>query len=184
MHMKKLDTKTVIGTAAGLAVIALFFWYGAPGTQQAQQEQERLAAPSEEQVASIRAAFEGISPEDADYVELLPGLKMFEFTAGTGVEVLKDKSVAIHYVARFENGVQFDSSVERNQPLLFVYGQSQLIPGIEAGLAGARVGSIRRIIVPAELGYGKAGVVLEDGTVVIPPDAALEFDVAVVGVEE
>jgi peptidylprolyl isomerase len=182
--MQKLNLKTSIGIVSGLAVVALFFWYGLPGAELPEQNEPEMNTAAQQEVAAIRSAFESLSPEESDFVALPGGVLMFELISGDGPEVGKDKSIAIHYTARFESGIQFDSSIERNQPLLFVYGQNQLIPGVEAGLAGAHTGSVRRIIVPPELGYGEDGVVLEDGTVVIPPNAVLIFDVSVVNVEE
>ncbi len=39
-----------------------------------------------------------------------------------------------------------------------------------------RVGGIRSLIIPPDLAYGKKGFAIQ-GTLVIPPDAALEFDI-------
>lgn len=39
-------------------------------------------------------------------------------------------------------------------PLLFVVGDGTVLPGLENGILGMRRGGIRRIIVPAAVGYG------------------------------
>lgn len=36
------------------------------------------------------------------------------------------------------------------------YGKAQLIPGVQLGLAGMKVGGIRRLIIPETLGYPNA----------------------------
>lgn len=36
------------------------------------------------------------------------------------------------------------------------YGKAQLIPGVQIGLAGMKVGGIRRLIIPETLGYPNA----------------------------
>jgi|GEM_PF-3946698 len=64
------------------------------------------------------------------------------------------------------------------QPLEFVVGQGNVIRGWDEGLTTAmRVGGRRRLLIPAELGYGAQGA----GT--IPPNAMLIFDVEVVRAE-
>ena len=82
------------------------------------------------------------------------------------------------------DGTQFDSSLERSQPLVFVFGQGQLIAGFEQGIAGMRVGGVRHIVIPANLAYGTDGIATPDGVVIIPPNASLIFDVFLVGVDE
>lgn len=184
MHMHTSTIKTMIGVVAGLAIVALFFWSDFPVRRNQEEGQTPVSSQDQSQATSIKAAFNSISPVESEYESILGGVRVYELVAGEGAQVLAGSSVAIHYTGRFENNVQFDSSIDRGQPLLFVYGQKQLIPGLEAGLEGARVGSIRRVVVPATLGYGVEGVVAEDGTVIIPPNATLIFDVAVISSEE
>ncbi len=163
-----------------MAVIALFFWFGAPLDQVSD-----TARSGQNNQATAGAPLIPTEPEQ--FVEDYggnKGLQVAEVTVGTGDEIQVGKVVAVHYVGRLADGTQFDSSVDRGQPLAFVYGQGQLIKGFEEGLSGSRVGSVRRIIIPSDLGYGASGVTLPDGTVMIPPNATLVFDVTVVSVGE
>jgi FKBP-type peptidyl-prolyl cis-trans isomerase SlyD len=61
--------------------------------------------------------------------------------------------VSIHYTLTVDGSV-VDSSSGR-EPLQYVQGEGMLVPGIEAGLAGAEAGEKRRVkVAPAE-GYGE-----------------------------
>jgi FKBP-type peptidyl-prolyl cis-trans isomerase 2 len=61
--------------------------------------------------------------------------------------------VSIHYKLTVEGSV-VDSS-EGREPLEYVQGQGMLVPGIEAGLAGAVAGEKRHVVVAAAEGYGE-----------------------------
>ncbi|MBA3825181.1 MAG: FKBP-type peptidyl-prolyl cis-trans isomerase [Ktedonobacterales bacterium] len=68
--------------------------------------------------------------------------------------------------------LRFDSSVDRGQPFSFDLGKGSVIKGWDLGVAGMKVGGKRRLIIPADLGYGARGA-----SGVIPPNAQLIFDV-------
>lgn len=67
---------------------------------------------------------------------------------------------------------KFDSSVDRGTPFQFVIGVGQVIRGWDEGVMQMKVGEKRRLIIPAELGYGARGA-----GAAIPPNATLVFDV-------
>eukprot|EP01031_Cornospumella_fuschlensis_P028281 gene28281-34149_t len=81
-------------------------------------------------------------------------------------------SISIDYVAYLEDGTCFDSSRGRGQPLNFVLGAGQIIPGIEMVLPLMSRGTGVRIVVPPEYGYGEKGY-----PPIIPPKATLLFEV-------
>src|SRR5690606_42037185 len=76
-------------------------------------------------------------------------------------------------------GEKFDSSRDRGQPFRFVVGNGEVIKGWDEGVQGMRVGSQRRLIVPSDLGYGPRG-----SRGVIPPNAALVFDIELLAIEQ
>ena len=54
----------------------------------------------------------------------------------------------------------------------FGVGTGRVIKGLDEGLLSMKVGGKRRLVIPAELGYGSKGA---GG--IIPPGATLYFDV-------
>ena len=77
-----------------------------------------------------------------------------------------------------EDGTEFDSSYPRGSPLTFTLGSGQVIKGWDQGLLGMCEGEKRRLVIPPELGYGKAGAGAK-----IPPDSTLIFETELVKIE-
>ncbi|CCF96841.1 FKBP-type peptidyl-prolyl cis-trans isomerase [Ralstonia solanacearum] len=104
------------------------------------------------------------------------GLQYEDVTMGDGAEATAGKYVTVHYTGwLYENGQagrKFDSSKDRNDPFAFPLGAGHVIKGWDEGVQGMKVGGTRKLIIPAELGYGARGA---GG--VIPPNATLLFEV-------
>jgi peptidylprolyl isomerase len=62
-------------------------------------------------------------------------------------------TVKVHYVGTFEDGTVFDTSRER-EPLPFILGEGEVIPGFEAAVVGMTPGESKKVIIPAENAYG------------------------------
>jgi FKBP-type peptidyl-prolyl cis-trans isomerase SlyD len=64
--------------------------------------------------------------------------------------------VTIDYELRDEEGDLLDASEgEEGEPIRYVHGYGMLVPGLEAALAGLRMGDEREVVVPADAGYGE-----------------------------
>jgi FKBP-type peptidyl-prolyl cis-trans isomerase FkpA len=105
------------------------------------------------------------------------GLYVQEVQLGGGRTAASGDTVAVQYEGHLPNGQLFDSSYLRGQPIQFILGLHQVVPGWEEGITGMRVGGKRRLVIPSQLAYGARGI---GG--VIPPNANLVFDVELVGV--
>ncbi len=100
------------------------------------------------------------------------GLQYVDITEGTGAMPQSGQRVTVHYTGTLEDGTKFDSSRDRGRPFTFQIGVGQVIKGWDEGVSTMRVGGQRKLVIPAELGYGSRGA---GG--VIPPNATLIFDV-------
>ncbi len=105
------------------------------------------------------------------------GLEYTDDVVGAGAQPKRGDTVVVHYSGFLDDGTKFDSSVDRNSPFEFTLGVGQVIKGWDEGVASMRVGGKRKLLIPAELGYGGRGA---GG--VIPPHARLTFDVALLGI--
>ena len=106
------------------------------------------------------------------------GLKYQDLVEGDGDSAQAGMQVTVHYTGWLENGSQFDSSLDRNDPFRFQLGKGRVIQGWDQGVEGMRVGGKRRLTIPSQLGYGARGA---GG--VIPPHATLIFEVELLAVQ-
>ncbi|HOY46525.1 MAG TPA: FKBP-type peptidyl-prolyl cis-trans isomerase [Candidatus Dojkabacteria bacterium] len=96
-----------------------------------------------------------------------------DIVIGTGDEVIAGDTLKVHYVGTLTDGTKFDSSRDRGTPYEFTLGVGEVIAGWDQGLLGMKIGGIRKITIPASLGYGE----VEQPN--IPANSTLIFEVEV-----
>jgi len=106
-------------------------------------------------------------------VTLPSGLQYKIITPGTGEFPKATDQVRVHYRGTFIDGKVFDSSIDRNEPIVF--GCDQVIQGWTEALQLMQPGARWMLYIPPALGYGEQGA---GG--VIGPNQALIFEVELI----
>lgn len=103
------------------------------------------------------------------------GIEYAVFEPGDGIQLKPDMQVSVHYAGYLgTDNTLFDSSYERDQPIVFTLGRNMVIRGWDQALKHLRVGDKARVWIPAEYAYG------EQGRGPIPPNTDLIFDLEVI----
>jgi FKBP-type peptidyl-prolyl cis-trans isomerase FklB len=118
-------------------------------------------------------AFLAENQKQEGVVTLPSGLQYKILTPGAGEFPKPTDQVRVHYHGTFIDGNVFDSSIERNEPIVF--GVNQVIPGWTEGLQLMQPGARWMLYIPPSLGYGEKGA---GG--VIGPNQALVFEVELI----
>ncbi|HEX8987853.1 MAG TPA: FKBP-type peptidyl-prolyl cis-trans isomerase [Rhodocyclaceae bacterium] len=105
------------------------------------------------------------------------GLVIEDIREGEGAVAAAGQYVTVHYTGWLTDGTKFDSSKDRDEPFEFALGARHVIAGWDEGVQGMKIGGVRKLTIPPQLGYGARGA---GG--VIPPNATLVFEVELLGV--
>ncbi len=73
------------------------------------------------------------------------------------ISIEKNNVIMVNFEARVALGEVYDSNTQLRKPVPLKLGVGQLIKGWEQALLQMHVGDVGRIMIPSELGYGKAG---------------------------
>ena len=103
------------------------------------------------------------------------GLQCEILKQGSGRKAGPADSVTVHYEGKLIDGVIFDSSIKRGEPIVLM--TNQVIAGWTEALQLMNEGSKYRLYIPYYLAYGENGAGQQ-----IPPFSALIFDVELIKV--
>ncbi len=157
----------------------------AKAESKAEAKTEKTAAKSAEKKSSSKSS--KTSATTSASASTLPKdikkLIIEDTIVGQGKVASNGKKIKVNYsgwlydpAASMGRGKQFDTSVGRD-PFEFTLGKSEVIKGWDEGFENMKVGGKRKLIIPAEMGYGDRGAGTE-----IPPGAALMFEVELIDV--
>ena len=120
-------------------------------------------------------AFLEKAAQEPGAVKTASGLVYIELRAGSGAQPQPTDKVKVHYHGMLVDGTVFDSSVERNEPI--VHPLNQFVPGWSEGVGMMKVGGKAKLVIPSDLAYG------DRATGKIPPGSTLVFEVELLGIE-
>lgn len=123
-----------------------------------------VACAQVDEAEPVQTPIEGIQE-----IKTASGLKYWDIKEGSGESPARSDDVKVHYSGWLTDGTLFDSSVKRGQPAQFRL--NRVIKGWTEGVGSMKVGGKRRLEIPPDLAYGKAG------RPKIPPDSTLIFEV-------
>ncbi len=87
------------------------------------------------------------------------GLEITDTEVGTGEEAQDGDFLTIHFRGTLEDGQVFESTFERDEPIVVQVGKGQLpIQGWDEGMIGMREGGKRSLVIPPNLAFGEEGV--------------------------
>ena len=105
------------------------------------------------------------------------GLQYIVLKEGEGDSPTTADQVRVHYTGKLLNGKVFDSSVERNEPVVFFV--RAVIPGWTEALQLMKPGAEYKLFIPSALAYGERGGPKGSG---IGPNEVLIFDVKLIDI--
>lgn len=142
--------------------------------QQAMQAQEEMNNMAYKQVGE---EFLAKNAKRKGVTVTASGLQYEVLKEGKGEQPTATSKVKVHYHGTTPEGVVFDSSVERGEPISF--GLDQVIKGWTEGVQLMKVGAKYRFYIPQELAYGPGSP-----TELIPPYSVLIFEVELLDIEK
>ena len=86
------------------------------------------------------------------------------------MQIQENTVVAFHYTLTNEAGQTIDSSRQREEPLNYLHGHGNIIPGLEKALVGKQAGDKLEVTVTPEEGYGER----HEGLIQQVPTSAFE----------
>ncbi len=150
--------------------------------QDAQMLIKSTIQAKQEEIAKAQSAegerFLAENGKRPEVVTTTSGLQYEILNKGDGTIPTSSDKVRVHYTGTLINGKVFDSSLERGEPTTF--GVSQVIQGWTEALLLMPVGSKWKVFIPQDIAYGPRGA----GGGMIPPYAALIFEMELLGIEE
>lgn len=101
-----------------------------------------------------------------------PKISITDIKSGSGIMADRHMHATIHSTGWTAAGTKLESSRDKDQPLSFIIDSESVIPGLNQGLKGMRVGGMREITIPPQLAYGQKGLPPK-----IPPNTALKYEI-------
>lgn len=119
-------------------------------------ELQELQEQYQRQLASSAEPLDGYSADPFDKASITE-LKIEELKTGEGTAASSSSNVKVNYFGWTSDGTIFDSSKKGGEISPIEFSLDGVIPGWTEGLEGAKPGSVRKLLIPADKAYGQAG---------------------------
>ena len=74
--------------------------------------------------------------------------------ASSSQTVIAGDNISVYYKGSFTNGTVFNNNFNTSQPLVFIAGSNQLIPGFSSAVIGMKLNQVKNITLPVNEAYG------------------------------
>lgn len=113
----------------------------------------------------------GTDAVDLINTPLPSGLLTEDLHVGTGPHPVAGQTLTVSYTLSLQDGTFVESTVTRGRDFSWRYGSTEVISGLDLGVASMNVGGHRKITIPPNLAYGEAG-----SPPAIPANATIVYD--------
>jgi FKBP-type peptidyl-prolyl cis-trans isomerase len=180
--MRTFGIREWIAVAVALVAAAILFfggniWNFFFGNSVSSSSTISATAPLTNNPTNATTTSGSVTSTTMQNISTTKGIEIYDEQVGTGAEAVAGKTVSAHYIGTLTDGTKFDSSVDRGQPFEFPLGAGRVIKGWDIGIAGMKVGGVRRLVISPELAYGAQAI----GP--IPANSTLIFEVQLVAVK-
>ena len=147
-------------------------------TEQQAKLQEEYRKMQEEEAKKTKEPLEGYVAAAFDPASVT-SVQVEELKAGAGEKTAsKNSTIVVNYFGWTSDGAIFDSTKKSGQTTPATIALTQVIPGWQEGLKGAKAGSVRKITIPTAKAYG------EDAASQGRPAGPLQFVVEVKEIQQ
>lgn len=149
-------------------------------SQQQTQQQQAIEAQKKQQEETLKSKQPLPGYETAPFdAKAVTTLTKEDLVAGTGEEVPKGAKVKVNYMGWLPEGKLFDSSNTNGTVTPIELSLDGVIDGWKEGVPGMKVGSKRKLVIPAAQAYGEQG-----SPPIIPGNTPLTFILEVTSIEK
>ncbi len=107
------------------------------------------------------------------------GLYRTFFEKGRGNPINNGDSVIMEFTGKLLDGTVFNTTTNKPEPMMFTYGEKDLLEGLKKGIKGLKPGAHIKLFMISDFGYGKEGA-----RPLIVPYSPLVYDIKIVKVME
>jgi peptidylprolyl isomerase len=108
------------------------------------------------------------------------GLRYLIQKPGTGPKPSRGSTATVNLKGSFISGRVFANSDLSGGAENLPVGSGGIIPGLDEAIMDMTRGERRTVIIPPELAYGEQGITNQAGTVIIPPNSFVVFEIELV----